>query len=140
MSVTSISSETFVLAENMDGFVNADIVGELAEEDVIEPSSAESIDKNVLEKQVTGECVSDISEADKTPRATTIGETSVSVVPTINDITEENPTTDNSASEDQTSSVTDQNSVAEDQTSGASDQNSGTEDRTSGASDQNSGT
>ena len=32
MSVTSISSETLVLAENMDGFVNIDIVGELAEE------------------------------------------------------------------------------------------------------------
>ena len=140
MSVTSISSETLVLAENMDGFVNADMVGEFTEEDVIEPSAAESVDKNVLEKQVTGESVSDISEADKTPRATTIGEASVSVVPTINDITEENPITDNSASEDQTSSVTDQNSVAEDQTSGASDQNSGTEDRTSGASDQNSGT
>ena len=140
MSVTSISSETLVLAENMDGFVNADMVGKFTEEDVIEPSAAESVDKNVLEKQVTGECVSDISEADKTPRATTIGEASVSVVPTINDITEENPITDNSASEDQTSSVTDQNSVAEDQTSGASDQNSGTEDRTSGASDQNSGT
>lgn len=123
MSVTSISSETLVLAENMDGFVNADMVGEFTEEDVIEPSAAESVDKNVLEKQVTGECVSDISEADKTPRATTIGEASVSVVPTINDITEENPITDNSASEDQTSATTDQNSSVENQISDSEDLN-----------------
>ena len=123
MSVTSISSETLVLAENMDGFVNADMVGEFTEEDVIEPSAAESVDKNVLEKQVTGECVSDISEADKTPRATTIGEASVSVVPTINDITEENPITDNSASEDQTSGTTDQNSSVENQISDSEDLN-----------------